>query len=809
MNLIQNLGLQLREVILLVVILVFASGFALTVKGYSSRFETALEAESQAKHHQISELVTTLASLERTIRTSRGKPVQERMQTIRAALAETDELVTARKQQHSFQTNGAYSTALSQTKPLLDDLQVWLSEGFAGLTSSDPLTLSTASHQIYLKKLQLQRAASKANAGTLKLLQQQSEQVNNFGRTVNLLILTMCCMLIWAWLLHAKNKRAQAKLWYQRKLTHDSINNINEGFVLTSNNGTVQVVNETLPRLAPELANQLANQTYEQALGRCISNGNLQVTSGTPGSAANQGVVDSQPASGSPESAATASMQSSESVQSEKAGSELLELLTNTGRSLRVTNRATADGGRVITFTDITDLKATQEKLHLQANYDYLTNIANRSYYVTRLNEALAAAKRHGHKVALMQFDLDKFKQVNDTLGHDFGDQLLITTAERIKRNLREFDLAARIGGDEFAAILDHVRGEDEVITTADRVISELRQELEIDGVKVDFSASIGIAIYPDHANDIESLIKHADIACYRAKDSGRNNYKLYGTDMKVQALQMQTLENKLRKAIDRNELSLIFQPQMRLDNRSVNQVEVFSRWHDAKLGNVPPHKFIPVAEKNGLIAKLGEQVLEKAYTQLHDWKLEGLEDISLAVNMTKRHLFIPTLAETIDRLSSQYEVSADKLAIEITEDVISEDVAAAAAVLEALSSRGIKIIIDDYGMGTSSLPRINQLPIDALKIDGEFTCKLTDDESARDIVGAIISSATSLKIETIAENVETQQQVDMLEQMGCSAIQGYYVGEPQLADDLTKMLRERPSDTGSADQDNDIRKAG
>lgn len=791
----RNTGLQSHEILLIVLILLFAGGFAFIVNGYSSRFETALEEESQAKHHQISELVTTLASLERTIRTSETKPRQERMQIIHAALQETDELVQGRRQQHSFQTNGPYSVALAQTAPLLADLKVWLNDGFAGLSSSDPLILSTASHQIYLTKLQLQRSANEANAGTLRLLGQQSEQINNFGRTVNLLILIMCCMLVWAWLQHARNKRAQAKLWHQRKLTHDSINNINEGFVLTGKQGSAEVVNETLPRLSPELSTELKTHSYDAALNRCIANGSLTVISDSADDANTDGASTLQVTENSANSDHQADSEPSAKQSSDvnriaaNTNSESLELLTRQGRSLRVTNRATTDGGRVITFMDITDLKATQEKLHQQANYDYLTGIANRSYYVRRLNEALAAAKRHNHKVALMQFDLDKFKQVNDTLGHDFGDQLLITTAERIKRNLREFDLAARIGGDEFAAILDHVRGEEEVITTADRVISELRQELSIDGIKVDFSASIGIAVYPDHANDLESLIKHADIACYRAKDSGRNNYKLYGTDMKVQALQQRTLENKLRKAIDNNELSLIFQPQLQLQDRSIRQIEVFSRWNDSKLGNVPPHRFIPVAEKNGLIAKLGEQVLEKSFTQLHAWDKQQVKGISVAVNITKRHLFMPNLPETIDRMASRFGVESSLLAIEITEDVISEDVATAATILESLASRGIKIIIDDYGMGTSSLPRINQLPINALKIDGEFTRKLSDDQSAQDIVGAIISSATNLRIETIAENVETQEQVDLLEQMGCTAIQGYYVGEPQQAEDLTPTL--------------------
>ncbi len=793
MKFLRILGLQPHEWILICAVTTLAALFALTVHGYSKRFETELAQESQANHHRISELVTTLASLERSIRTSEARLTRERLSSIRTSVTVARELVEARQKSHTFLTDGPYSQALARMVPLMNDVESWLTDGFASLSPSDPIVLRATSQQIYLTKLHLRRSASEANAGTMRLLAQQSGQISNFAGVVILLIGTMCVMMIWAWLLHAKNRRSQARLWHERKLTSDSINNINEGFVLTDANGKVLVVNETLPRLSPALGKQLESFPYSMALANCINANNLSVSEQndeaqklalrSSDQPLDSSVVDNQPED-STEAPTTAV--SSEHIA---AHAQVMELLTEEGLSLRVTNKLTGDGGRVITFTNISDLKATQEKLHLQANYDYLTGIANRSYYVMRLNEALAAARRHGHKVALMQFDLDKFKQVNDTLGHDVGDKLLISTASRIKSNLREFDLAARIGGDEFAAILDHVKSEDEVVATADRIINELREVLEIDGVKIDFSASIGVAIFPDHASDIESLIKHADIACYRAKDSGRNNYKLYGADMKVEALQLRTLETKLRRAIDRDELSLIYQQQMQLEDGSVKRVEAFSRWHDVKLGNVPPHQFIPIAEKSGQIAKLGEQVLEKAYKQLHQWREQGINDVTIAVNITKRNLFLPTLPETLDRLSSRYGLSASKISFEITEDSISEDPLEAANVLNVLAERGVHFIIDDYGMGTSSLPRIKQLPIDALKIDGEFTTRLTEDQSARDIVAAIISSATSLRIDTVAENVETTEQIEILREMGCTAVQGYYVGQLQSAEELTEEL--------------------
>jgi len=560
-------------------------------------------------------------------------------------------------------------------------------------------------------------------------------------------------------------------------------------------------VNKTLPQLSPCLGMHLEKHTYDRAIRQCLLDGAFTVVQDDlVKQIATKTAEREVGESGDTGNTQTISDASANNTSENNA--EVMEYVTREGLTLRITSRTTGDGGRVTTFTDITDLKETQKKLHQQANYDYLTGIANRSYYVVRLQEALAAAKRHGHKVALMQFDLDKFKQVNDTLGHDVGDELLITTAKRIKTNLREFDLAARIGGDEFAAILDHVSSEEEVVATADRIINELREVLEIDGAEIDFSASIGIAVFPDHASDIESLIKHADIACYRAKDSGRNNFKIYGSDMKAQAQQMQTLETKLRSAIELDELSLIYQPQMLLETSSINRVEAFSRWHDPVLGNVEPYKFIPIAEKNGLISKLGEQVLEKAYKQLSIWRDAGVDDVNIAVNVTKRNLFMPTLPEIIQELCSRYNIPASRLSFEITEDAISQDPAEAAKVLETLAALGLRIVIDDYGIGTSSLPRIKQLPIDALKIDGVFTEQITDDQSTRDIVAAIISSASSLRIETIAEKVETRQQADLLKEMGCTAVQGFYVGSPQPADQLFDKLKQGMDTNETPDSD-------
>ena len=738
---------------------------AFLVDRYSNRFEQELEAESRGKHRLISELVTTLAALEQDIRAAGSRMGDDQLVPIVATLDKAEGLLRSRIGEHDFAEDDDYTRALAIAAPAIDDVSEWMRRGIAGLEPYEPTVLRIASQRVYLVKVQLQKAENAANARTLMLMQKLSKQLKTFGNTVKALIAGLAFLLLMLMGYAERTQRTRLRLWHERKLTSESINNINEGFVLTDEHGKVLVVNRTLPELCAPLAGALEHMPFDTAVQQTLDAGALTL-------------------------APADTLDETHAGEQHTAAQERQELITSSGRYLRMTNRATTDGGRVITLTDITDLKQTQEKLHLQANYDYLTSIANRSYYVTRLQEALAAARRHDHKVALMQFDLDKFKQVNDTLGHDAGDELLIETAQRIKRNLRENDLAARIGGDEFAAILTAVQDESEVISSADRIIKELRQELHINGAQIDFSASIGIAIFPDHANDLESLIKHADIACYRAKDSGRNNYKIYGADMRVQAMEAMTLETKLRKAVELDELYLNYQPQLLLDDDRINMVEAFSRWHDSALGDVTPDRFIPVADKNGLIATLGEQVLEKSFAQLRDWDNQGVSDITIAVNISRRQLYLPTLPEIIDKFSEQYEVAPERLALEITENIIADDWQEAAEKLSVLADRGIGIIVDDYGSGTSSLMRIKELPIKALKIDGQFTRRLCEDSATLDIVSAIVSSAVTLRIDTIAENVETSEQVELLRSIGCTAIQGYYVGAPQTATDFVSTYK-------------------
>ena len=756
--------------LLVAIVVAAAVGVAVYVQNINERFDRDRQLQVESKSHEVARMAEALGSLEDDILSTTFNISEQSFELVQASLTKASSLIQNLSNKHDFETVDSQTQALEIALPLMDDLAVWLQHGFDHQSPDSVTVARIAGQRVYLARVQLEQIYSRAREKTAFLLTQQSKQLKSFGGTVVLLMISFLGVMFLAGIFYSRNRQAEKDLWKQQALVSDSLNNINEGFVLINPQGVARMVNSSLHRMCRQLAYELEiGHNYESALKKVLDAKNLIQVGDDGGSSLEPNQVTDRQAQS--------------------------EYYTHSGDYLRVNERDTNDGGKVITFTDITDLKNTEDKLQRQANYDYLTGIANRSYYVQRLHEALSRARRHGHKVALMQFDLDKFKQVNDTLGHAVGDELLIETAKRIKRNLRDVDLAARIGGDEFAAIIDQINDQEEALSSAERIMQELYQKLQIEGIEIDFSASIGIAVFPDHANDIESLMQHADIACYRAKASGRNNCQLYGSDMKVQAMELMTLESRLRKAVEKDQLSIEYQSHMRLETNEYACVEVFSRWHDEKLGEVSPAKFIPIAEKNGLITVLGDQILGKVFAQLREWEAHGLTDIKVAINISQRQLFQPNLPATIDRLSEEFSVDPGKVLFEITESSITSDAELASERLNELAERGISFVLDDYGKGNSSLHRIVKLPISALKIDGSFIQNLTADDESRDIVQAMISSASTLNLETIAECVETPEQVELLRDLGCTTIQGYFVGEPQPADQVLLTHQPDPLD--------------
>ena len=437
---------------------------------------------------------------------------------------------------------------------------------------------------------------------------------------------------------------------------------------------------------------------------------------------------------------------------------------------------------------DITERKRAEEIIVHQAYHDVLTNLANRRLFVDRLTETLVRVPWHKRLVAVLFLDLDHFKSINDALGHSLGDLLLKAVAERLTACVREGDTVARLGGDEFAISLADVARASDIPRVAQKIIDALSEPYLLEGRQLFITTSIGISISPDDAQDPETILKHADIAMYRAKKHGRNNYQHYSPDMDAHAFERLAVETSLRHALEREEFFLAYQPQLDIATGRIIGCEALVRWQHPDLGIMPPGKFIPLAEESGLIVPLGEWVLRSACAQNKAWQAAGLPPIHVAVNVSPRQLRHENLVQTVDRALRETGLSPNYLELELTENIM-QDPEGATRLLAQLKSIGVHIAIDDFGTGYSSLNLLKRYPIHKLKIDQSFVRDITNNPHDRAIVTAIITLAHSLNLKAIAEGVETQEQMAYLRSLKCDEAQGYLLGRPMPAQDASKLL--------------------
>src|SRR5918997_796041 len=433
--------------------------------------------------------------------------------------------------------------------------------------------------------------------------------------------------------------------------------------------------------------------------------------------------------------------------------------------------------------------KRAEEELAYMAQYDSLTGLANRALFRDRLEQALARAERNGNLVALMFLELDRFKAVNDTLGHSYSDELLKEVARRVEGRVRESDTVARLGGDEFAIVLEDLSYAHDAIPVAQDILELVSQPLILDGHKVFVTGSIGIAVRPPSEGD--RLLKDADAAMYRAKQRGRNNHEFYTEEMNVQAHERLALERDLRRALVREEFLLHYQPQVDLATGKIVGTEALLRWHHPERGLVCPGEFIPVLEDTGMIVPVGEWVLRTACRQGKAWQESGLGPLRVAANLSARQFGQEGLVDTVARILEETGLDLLTLELEITESLLMEDMEASTQALTELkrSVSGIRIAIDDFGTGYSSLYRLKTLPIDLLKIDHSFVRDITVDPDDAAFVTAILGLAHNLRLEVIAEGVETGEQMAFLRERGCDLARGYYLSRPTPAGELTELL--------------------
>jgi len=461
------------------------------------------------------------------------------------------------------------------------------------------------------------------------------------------------------------------------------------------------------------------------------------------------------------------------------------------GRTVRVTG----------TTQDISERKKTESQIRFLAFYDGLTLLPNRLLFVERFNLALSAARRQKGKLALLFVDLDRFKRINDTLGHSVGDRLLQGVGERLRRCVRSSDTitrgdsgraddsVARLGGDEFIiSLMDVAHGED-AAKVASRILEALAEPFRLDPHEVFVNASIGISLFPEDGRDLETLLKNADSAMYHAKESGRGAYQFYSKSMNVAAVRRLSIETRLRKALERNELLLHFQPQVDVESGAVIGAEALIRWQQPEMGLVSPAEFIPLAEETGLILPIGEWVLRTACAQLKAWHDAGHGSLRMAINISgaqfRRQHLIPVLQQAL----SSTGVDPAALELEITESVVMRGADETIGVLKEIKAMGPRICVDDFGTGYSSLGYLKRFPVDVLKIDQSFVRGLATDPADAAITGAIITVARGLNLAVVAEGVETEEQRRLLQAGGCRLMQGYLFGRPVPAGEWGRWL--------------------
>jgi diguanylate cyclase (GGDEF)-like protein len=441
---------------------------------------------------------------------------------------------------------------------------------------------------------------------------------------------------------------------------------------------------------------------------------------------------------------------------------------------------------------------AHEAMLRHQSLHDTLTGLPNRASFSERLDGMIKAAKRAGQKCAVLHLGLDGFKNINDSFGHVAGDQILKEVSRRLQECLREADITARIGGDEFVVALSEisgVRGVERTVNVAEKIRGIVSNEsFSIDAHNLSVTTSIGVAIYPDDGSDVVELIKSADAALYHAKEMGRNNYQFHTEDMNARALELLLMEHDLRRALEEKQFLLHYQPQVDINTGQITGGEALIRWRHPERGLVSPAQFIPIAEERGLIVPIGVWVLQEACRQNKKWQGEGLPSIAVAVNLSALQFQQKNLSQEVARILQDCGLAPEYLELELTESAVMRDAETTIATMGMLKGVGLRLAMDDFGTGYSSLSQLKRLPLDKLKIDQSFVRGLPDDPDDLAISTAIIGMGKALKLKVIAEGVETEGQREVLRSVGCDEIQGYLVAKPLPASDFARFVREKSS---------------
>ncbi|MCH2158582.1 MAG: EAL domain-containing protein [Oleiphilaceae bacterium] len=446
----------------------------------------------------------------------------------------------------------------------------------------------------------------------------------------------------------------------------------------------------------------------------------------------------------------------------------------------------------VLSAIDISALKDANSKMQNLALFDSLTGLANRRLFIDRLHQSVLSARRHKHTSAIMFLDLDQFKRINDTLGHQAGDELLSTIAERLKTCVRKQDTVARLGGDEFTILLNDISNNDKISSIAEYILAILKKPIKLGKHEVIVSTSIGITIAPSDSTCSETLMRNADMALYRAKERGRDGYCFFTEELNVRASHLMEIEHEIRHALSNDEFYLHYQPQIDLKTNKINSVEALIRWRHPVKGEISPNDFISIAEETGLIVPIGDWVLKKACSEIHQLNQDSGLDLRVAVNLSTRQFTDLRLVNTVNNALETAGMPARNLELEVTESMLMQDMETVIDQLNRIKAYGCTVSIDDFGSGYSSFSYLKSLPVDILKVDREFVRDIPEDLNAMEITSAIIAVAHKLNLKVVAEGVESEDQRDFLDINKCDFAQGYFFSKPINYGDLRTFFLER-----------------
>lgn len=445
--------------------------------------------------------------------------------------------------------------------------------------------------------------------------------------------------------------------------------------------------------------------------------------------------------------------------------------------------------GLAVAFLDITQRRHAEEKIAYLAFFDQLTNLPNRNSLIDKLFPIFEEARRHGNLVGVLAIDLDNFKFINDSRGHEFGDKIIKLVAYRIRESIRVYDLISRQGGDEFTVVLPDLSNERDAAVVAESILDAMNHPFILDGEKIFVNISIGIALYPTDGKDSNTLLKNADSALNLAKKQGKNCYVFFTQEMQTVVAERLEIENRMRIAIIENQFTLVYQPKVDLYTKKPVGVEALIRWKHPERGLISPDVFIPISEETGMILAIGEWVIKNAIQTMRTWRDKGVKEISMAVNISTKQFKHERLISTIAENLKLYKVNPQELEIELTESSVMENADAAIRIMQEIRKLGAKIAIDDFGTGYSSLGYLKKLPISSLKIDRSFVSELTSDKDSRTIILAVSNLAHNLGLTVVAEGAETEAQVQILAESGVDMIQGFYYAKPMSSEDCLEFL--------------------